>query len=154
MPSFYYQKAANCTELPSAALAQLTALARTAPISNKGTAIILQRMRGRLAEMDAAETPTAQVMGSIEWWVIIIAEFPKGPARPKLRERCIEWVRECYKVIQPYAAKDPKVAGAQKQYWSEVLGDIYGENQARLAELKQQHDPANMLVNNRNIEPR
>ena len=84
------------------------------------------------------------------WWVIIIAEFPKGASKPGLRERCIEWVRKAYAEIKPYRAKDE---GRQEDYWTEVLGDTYGANLPRLQALKHKYDRGNFFAKNRNFQP-
>ena len=74
-------------------------------------------------------------------WIIIIAEFPKGPKNPKLRERCVQWVRETHAIVDPYAIKDPPEFGRSADWWTSTLGDIYGTNTPRLQQLKQKFDP-------------
>ena len=200
-PSHYYQKAVIASALPSDAVQGLCDAAARCPISNKGTAIILQPMRGqKLTGLMEDELPTAQVMSQahcaptaistcdppplrkidreIEMyrfislqisivdqpisrvrlvlftdWIIIIAEFPKGPKNPKLRERCVQWVRETHAIVDPYAIKDPPEFGRSADWWTSTLGDIYGTNTPRLQQLKQKFDPGNFFQNNRNITP-
>ena len=151
-PSYYYQKAVNCTaELPAEVLRQLCAQAEAAPIQNMGTAIIMQRMGGAMGEMASDRTPTADIMGRLVYWVIIIAEFPKGGKDADMRDACIKWGRETYEVVKPYRSLDPQ--GARTcDYWSEVLGDIYGANTPRLVELKTKYDPDNFFCHNRNVK--
>ena len=80
----------------------------------------------------------------------MIAEFPKGRKDAKLREQCIEWVRKTHAIVEPYGSKD---TGREKDYWYDVLGDIYGPNLPRLLELKRKYDPQNIFRWNRNIDP-
>ena len=60
--SHYYQKAVLASEMPPEAVQGLCDAAARCPVSNAGTAIILQPMRGQLANLKADELPTAQVL--------------------------------------------------------------------------------------------
>jgi len=153
MPSYYYQKGANLLTLPPDALKKLVKFADTAPIKTMGTAIILMPLGGAMKDMAPDLVPTADLLGKAKYWCIIIAEFPRGPANPQLREACIKWVRAAYETILPYAAQDPQTGNRQEDYWFQTLGDTYGNNLPRLVELKRKHDPTNFFRNNRNINP-
>jgi hypothetical protein len=156
-PSYYYQKAANMSRIPedklSSIIDELCSYAEACPVTNLGSGIIVMPLGGELARMEPGSVPTAEVYSSMKWWFIVITEFPKGPKDIDLRNRCVQWVRDVYKVIEPFASKDE---GRQQDYWSEVLGDIYGsaENMDRLKDLKTKYDPSNIFSMNRNIAPK
>ncbi len=155
-PSYYYQKAVIMSEVPndklSAMVDQLCSYAEVCPVSNMGSGIIVMPLAGELARMESGSTPTAEVYSTMKWWVIIITEFPKGPKDTELRDKCVQWVRDVYKVVEPFASKDE---GRDRDYWSEGLGDIYGskENVDKLQYLKSKYDPNNVFSMNRNIKP-
>jgi hypothetical protein len=110
MPSSYYQKAANLSAIPPTKLAQLIKdlceMSTICPISNMGTGIIIMPLSGVLSQMALDQFPTAAVFGSMKWCFVVIVEFPKGQKDPKLREKCIEWVRETHALVEPYGSKD------------------------------------------------
>mmetsp|Transcript_19079 Transcript_19079/g.26847 ORF Transcript_19079/g.26847 Transcript_19079/m.26847 type:complete len:519 (-) Transcript_19079:481-2037(-) len=153
-PSYYYQKAANLSDIPAAELDimidKLCKFADECPVSNMGSGIIIMPLGGDLRNLEPTSIPTAQVFGKMKWWFIVITEFPKGQADVHLRNCCIKWVRDVYKVVEPFASQDK---GRARDYWFEVLGDIYGDNMPRLRKLKQKYDPENIFSLNRNILP-
>ena len=67
-------------------------------------------------------------------------------------ERCIRWAREFFKASAPFAS-----AGVYVNFLTADEGDrvkaAYGENYARLAQVKRQYDPANLFSGNQNILP-
>jgi hypothetical protein len=156
-PSYYYQKAAHISSLPEEKIESLVddlcSFAETCPVSNMGSGIILQPLGGNLSSMEAGSSPTADVFSKTKMWVIIITEFPQGPQDPELESKCMNWVRDVYKVIEPFATKDD---GRQHDDWSEVYGDIYGssENISKLQDLKAKYDGDNFFCLNRNILPK
>lgn len=153
-PSYYYQKAANLSYIRPAQLEdvidKLCNFADTCPVSNMGSGIIIMPLAGELCNLEPTSIPTAHAYGKLTYWFIVITEFPKGRADPDLRNRCIQWVRDVYEVVEPFAFKDK---GREKDYWFDVLGDIYGDNMPRLRNLKLKYDPQNVFSLNRNIMP-
>lgn len=154
-PGYYYQKAANMSALPkdllSAVVEQLCSYAKICPVSNMGSGIIIVPLGGALARMKSGAVPTAEVYNTMKWWFIISIEYPKGLRDTKLRDKCIQWVRDVHKVVEPYSSKDE---GRKPDCWSD-FGDIYGskENVDRLKDLKTKYDPNNVFSMNRNIAP-
>jgi FAD/FMN-containing dehydrogenase len=67
-------------------------------------------------------------------------------------ERCIAWARAFFQASAPYAS-----AGAYVNFMTEEEGDrvtaVYGANYDRLAQIKKQYDPDNLLHLNQNIKP-
>ncbi|CAE8592068.1 unnamed protein product [Polarella glacialis] len=166
--SFYYQKGVNVEgAIPDDVLQKLTDLAKECPVSNDGSAIILMTMGGKLKELRPGDGPSSDVMGRMNWWVLIIAQFPQGAEKPELRQRCIDWVRKTYEVVKPLgffgslpkpSKNDNDNGGAlhsdeATEYWTTVIGELYGSNWPRLRELKRKYDPENFFSLNRNIKP-
>ncbi|MCP8690178.1 FAD-binding oxidoreductase [Marinobacterium sedimentorum] len=67
-------------------------------------------------------------------------------------ERCIDWCRQLFDALVPHAMGGVYVnfMTADEQY---RVGAAYGANHQRLARLKQQYDPDNLLRMNQNIPP-
>lgn len=155
-PSYYYQKAANMMSVPndklSSTVKELCSYAEVCPVTNMGSGIIIMPLAGELARMEDGICATANAYKAMKWWFIVITEFPKGPKNIKLRNKCVQWVRDVYKVVEPFATKDE---GRQHDYWFEVLGDIYGSEDTikKLRDLKTKYDPKNVFSMNRNIAP-
>lgn len=67
-------------------------------------------------------------------------------------EACISWARSFFKASAPYAS-----AGAYVNFMTEEETDrvaaAYGENYARLAQIKKRYDPENFFHLNQNIKP-
>lgn len=129
---------------------QLCAFTDTCPVTNMGSGILVMPLSGNLHELDSSFSPTADVFSKMKWWIIIITEFPEGPANPQLRKDCMKWTRDVFQVLEPYCAVD---SGRKKDYWAETIGSIYGNNVSRLRDLKEKYDPENMFSMNRNISP-
>jgi FAD/FMN-containing dehydrogenase len=64
----------------------------------------------------------------------------------------IPWVRECWKALDAHAMGGVYVnhLGADEP---ERVRDAYGQNYARLVQVKQQYDPRNVFRFNQNIRP-
>ena len=67
-------------------------------------------------------------------------------------KKCIAWAREFFNASKPYAS-----SGAYVNFMTEDEGDrvaaAYGENYARLLEVKRKYDPDNLFHMNQNIKP-
>jgi len=66
-------------------------------------------------------------------------------------DRCIDWSREFFDAMAPYAT-----GGVYMNFISEDEGEedlAYGTNQQRLAEVKAAYDPDNLFRMNQNVEP-
>jgi FAD/FMN-containing dehydrogenase len=73
-------------------------------------------------------------------------------ADPALDQTCIGWARDLFRASTPFAT-----GGAYVNFLTEEEGDrvraAYGPNYARLVELKNRYDPANLFRMNQNIRP-
>ncbi|MBP3982435.1 FAD-binding oxidoreductase [Acidovorax sp. JG5] len=66
--------------------------------------------------------------------------------------RCMGWARDFFKASAPYAS-----GGVYVNFLTDDESDrvkaAYGQNYARLAQIKRQYDPANLFSTNQNIRP-
>lgn len=71
---------------------------------------------------------------------------------PSHDAECIKWARDLFQASAPYAS-----GGAYVNFMTEDEGDrvaaAYGENYARLREIKRKYDPDNVFHLNQNIKP-
>jgi FAD/FMN-containing dehydrogenase len=66
--------------------------------------------------------------------------------------RCIGWAREFYDATRPYASSTAYVNFLAEED-GERLSSTYGDNYARLREIKAKYDPENVFRVNQNIKP-
>lgn len=155
-PSYYYQKGITATEIPSTQLSwlvdELCSLAEVCPINNMGTGIITMPLAGQTMYTPEGTTATGHSFKTMKWWVIIVIEYPKGPNNPDLRAKCIQWVKDVHKVLEPFAVRDE---GRGRDKSCHTYGDIYGSKRIleELRALKTKYDPENVFSLNRNIRP-
>ena len=71
---------------------------------------------------------------------------------PAEADQHIPWVRECWKALDAHAMGGVYVndLGADEP---ERVQDAYGQNYARLVQVKQKYDPRNVFQFNQNIRP-
>lgn len=148
--SYYYQKGALLEKIPHETLIsiaeELCDLADNCPVSNMGSAVVFHQIGGKPLRNKSDRFASADIMSKAEWWVLAIVDWKRDD--PDLRQRCVDWAKSIYKVIEPYASKD---IGRKKDKWSVDYGDLYGSNTARLLDLKRKYDPDNFFCMNRNL---
>jgi FAD/FMN-containing dehydrogenase len=66
---------------------------------------------------------------------------------------CIAWAREFFKAAAPHACGSVYINFLNEDE-SDRIGDAYGANYARLADVKAKYDPDNLFRSNQNIRPR
>jgi len=72
---------------------------------------------------------------------------------PAESERNIGWARACYRDVRPHLSNGVYVNDMGHDEGEERVRNAYGENLARLVELKTRYDPANLFRLNNNIRP-
>ena len=155
-PSHFYQKGVLAADFPPekfpSVVDELCSLVEACPVNNMGSGVITMPLAGALKRTKDGTTATGSCLKTTKWWIIIIAEFPKGKANPGVRDECVRWVKDVYKLLGPFAVRDE---GRKPDKDFEVYGDLYGSQELvdRLRALKTQHDPENVFSLNRNIAP-
>jgi hypothetical protein len=157
-PSYYYQKGVTAAEIPRdkllSVVEELCSYAEVCPINNFGTAIIVMPLGGALTRTTDGTTASGASYKTKKWWFLIAAEFPKGPKKPELRNKCVQWVRDVYKVLEPFAVRDSYI-GREPDSHFHAYGDLFGSTEVveKLRALKTKYDPGNVFSLNRNIAP-
>ncbi|WP_254523687.1 FAD-binding oxidoreductase [Natrinema caseinilyticum] len=70
---------------------------------------------------------------------------------PAMDDECIDWSREFFDAMAPYATGGVYVNFISEREGEEALA--YGENHDRLVEVKTTYDPENLFRMNQNVEP-
>ena len=68
-------------------------------------------------------------------------------------ELCVSWARKLFSDVEPYATGEVYV-NFMPDDESDRVGNAYGGNYERLAEIKKEYDPTNLFRVNHNIQPR
>ena len=71
---------------------------------------------------------------------------------PSEDAKCITWAREFFKMAAPHAAGGVYINFLNEDE-SDRIAEAYGQNYARLAQVKAQYDPDNLFRTNQNIRP-
>jgi FAD/FMN-containing dehydrogenase len=71
---------------------------------------------------------------------------------PSNNERMTQWARDYWMALHPYSAGGVYLNFIMDE-GSDRVQAAYGENYARLAEIKAAYDPTNLFHNNQNIKP-
>jgi FAD/FMN-containing dehydrogenase len=72
---------------------------------------------------------------------------------PAETEPNITWTRALYEAVRPHAGSGVYVNDLDRDEGQERVREAYGDNHARLVELKRQWDPDNIFRTNHNIAP-
>ena len=66
---------------------------------------------------------------------------------------CVSWARKLFGDVEPYATGDVYV-NFMPDDETDRVGNAYGGNYERLAEIKKVYDPTNLFRVNHNIQPK
>jgi FAD/FMN-containing dehydrogenase len=66
--------------------------------------------------------------------------------------KCVAWAREFFKAAAPHAAGSVYI-NFMTQDEGDRISEAYGENYARLGQIKTKYDPDNLFRSNQNIRP-
>lgn len=140
----WYSKAHYLAEVSDEAID--TILAHTAQLPGAFTMVYLDAQGGAVGRVDSAATAFPHRKAPFA-----IHIFP-GWTDPADDDAMMDWARTFHREMAPHAT-----GGV---YVNLLDGDepdgshsAYGENYARLAEIKQKYDPSNLFRNNQNVEP-
>ena len=82
-------------------------------------------------------------------WSMVIAGVDPHPAG---REKISAWAREYWQALHPYSTGAAYVNFIMEEGEDRVRA-TYGQNYARLADIKSKYDPGNVFRMNQNIKP-
>jgi hypothetical protein len=122
--------------------------AAPSPLSGeKRHAVAIEHLGGAVARVD----PEATAFGdrSAPYSVVITGQWDD----PVASERNVQWVRNCWQALQPYAKETVYINYLDAGDEARVQGAYRPQTYARLAALKQQYDPDNFFRLNPNIPP-
>ncbi len=95
-----------------------------------------------------SNTATPWAYRDAKWSQVIVGVDPD----PANREKITKWARDYWDAVHPYSA-----GGAYVNFMMDEGNDrvraTYGENYARLAEIKKRYDPMNLFRVNQNVKP-
>ena len=110
------------------------------------SAAVVEHLGGAVARVD--QDATAFGDRSAPYSLVITGEW----VDPAESERNIQWVRDCWQAVRPYAKETVYVnyvdAGEDARFKA-----AYGANYERLAALKARYDPTNFFRHNHNVQP-
>ncbi|HJU74173.1 MAG TPA: FAD-binding oxidoreductase [Gemmatimonadaceae bacterium] len=123
-----------------------TILDRYAAVPSPMTQIILEHFHGAVTRVPADATAFPHRREGYN--MLILGQW----IEPNESDRCIAWVRETYKAMQPFRA-----AGRYMNYFDDDeidgMAAAYGNNYGRLRDIKTRYDPRNFFHLNQNIAP-
>jgi hypothetical protein len=71
---------------------------------------------------------------------------------PTDASRCMPWVNETFRLLQPYTA-GRIYANYMTSSGPQAAKSVFGPNYERLVQIKKRYDPANFFHLNQNIDP-
>ena len=125
-----------------------TVLAHFATVPSPMTLVIIEHAGdGAMDRVSASDT----AFGHRDWsYYFLITSIWADPADD---EKNIEWTRELWEAVQPFA-KDAVYVNYLDQEGEERVKAAYaGQTYERLVNLKQKYDPTNLFRHNQNIKP-
>ncbi len=141
----YYNKSSIVRRLSDAAIETLVAYgsAMPTPVSS----IALQQLHGAASRVGASDTAFPHRYDHHSFYVHPATDDPAES------ERIVQWGRECWTAMQPFAERAVYVNGLEDalEEGSDRVREAYGANYERLAGLKKKYDPTNFLTSNQNI---
>ncbi len=141
-----YWKSHFLTELSDDAInAMIDAFSRCpSPMSQ----MVIEHFHGAASRVPVKDTACALRITGFN--VVIISQWME----PKDNDRCIKWGRDTYTALEPYLGSARYLNYFDVDEPGDPAAVAYGENYARLRELKTKYDPENIFHINVNIRPR
>ena len=141
-----YWKSHFLTELSDDAInAMIDAFSRCpSPMSQ----MVIEHFHGAASRVPVKDTACALRITGFN--VVIISQWMDA----KDNDRCIKWGRDTYAALEPYLGSARYVNYLDVDEPGDPAAVAYGENYARLRELKTKYDPENIFHINVNIRPR
>jgi hypothetical protein len=141
-PVAHFQTALFLHELGGPAIAETTTAINNAP---SGCKIIIVPLRGALTRVSVTETAFALRQAGYE------IDMAGTWSTPNEKTAAVQWVQSTRDNLRPFAS------GVYVNQLGETSDELvrlaYGQNYARLVEIKLKYDPKNVLRLNQNIKP-
>lgn len=109
--------------------------------------IVVEHWHGAATRVAVADT--AFPHRGVGYNMLLLSEW----TNPADTERNIAWTRESYAAMQPFVASGRYVNYLDDDEAGDPAAEAYGQNYARLRQLKTQFDPTNFFHMNQNIRP-
>jgi FAD/FMN-containing dehydrogenase len=140
----HYWKSAWLRDITDDAIETLVQFVRQMPSPASGVG--LQRMHGAASRV--APSATAFPHRAEQHDFLILSQW----SDPTDSARNIQWTRDLFEAMQPHVEESVYVNNLGDEGQRRVRA-AYGENYARLAEVKRTYDPDNLFHANQNIDP-
>ncbi len=139
-----YWKSHDFDALPDDAITRLLSAINTLP--DPACEVFIAHVGGAMARVGASETAYPQRSAH---FVMNVHTRWNDAAKD---QECISWARNLFDEMAPFSTGSAYVNFMPEDETARVP-DVYGENMARLAEVKAKYDPGNMFRLNHNILP-
>lgn len=139
-----YWKSNNFHQVPDAVFEVMLHQAASAP--SPMCELILGQLGGAIQQVPADATAYAQRDANF------VLNVHSRWEDPGLDQACISWARDTFQQLAPYATGGVYVNFLSQDEGTRVQA-AYGAHQQRLAVIKRQYDPENLLRLNQNIAP-
>jgi FAD/FMN-containing dehydrogenase len=140
----YYWKAQFLSEIDDGVIDALLNAYAKAP--SFASLLVFQQVGGAIARVPRSESPYSNRDALYDCFPIAIWDSPADD------EVNILWARELWSAVRPYSTGGV-YANNLGDEGEDRVRDAYGENYARLVELKNKYDPTNFFRLNQNIRP-
>jgi hypothetical protein len=141
-PVAHFQTDLFLHELSGPAIAEITTAINSAP---SGCKIIIVPLRGALTRVRVTETAFALRQAGYE------IDMAGTWSTPDEKTAAVQWVQSTRGNLRPFASG--VYVNQLGETSDELIKLAYGQNYARLAEIKLKYDPKNVLRLNQNIKP-
>jgi FAD/FMN-containing dehydrogenase len=143
--NLYYWKSSLVRTLGDEAIEVLLehAARKPTPLS----VIYMQQLHGAASRVDAADTAFPHRFDHYNCGAMLETEDPADT------EAGIQWARECWEAMQPFAERSNYVNDLGEAEEEQRVREAYGPSFERLLELKNKYDPTNFFHLNQNIVP-
>jgi hypothetical protein len=140
-----YWKSSLTNEINDEAIEAVVDYVRRVP--SPFTAVVFADCHGAYSRVD--KRATAYSHRDLQYDLVILSSWVAAADS----DRNIRWTREVFDAMQPHMSQNVYVNDLGDDEGSERVRNAYGTNHARLVELKNRYDPANLFRLNQNIRP-
>jgi hypothetical protein len=140
-----YWKSSLTNEVTDEAIETIVDYIRRVP--SPFTAVVFADCHGAYSRVDKGAT--AYSHRDLQYDLVILSSWVAAADS----DRNIRWTRELFDALQPHMSQHAYVNDLGDDEGSERVRNAYGTNYARLVELKNRYDPANLFRLNQNIKP-